>query len=117
MATVDGGGTGNEPTGASAHMTTFTLRCKIDDNICVKQYRYYCSFMNRLSSECSDSAKREIDRQLDELKKHSGKDSSDILPKPEKIVQRCKRKKDNDIVKNESTLRERLYATVINSSN
>jgi hypothetical protein len=74
--------------------------------------------MNRLFSECSDSAKIEIERQLDELRKHSGRESSDILPKVVKIVQnQNNRGERKDTTKNESTLRERLYATVINSSN
>ena len=41
---------------------------------------------SNIHSECSESAKNEIERQLEELKKHSGKDSNDVLPRPENII-------------------------------
>jgi exonuclease I len=66
--------------------------------------------MNRLFSECSDSAKIEIERQLDELKKHFGRDSSDILPKPEKIVTGIKNRR---VEKENTSFRERLNATIL----
>ena len=47
---------------------------------------------NITHSECSESAKNEIECQLDELKKHSGKDSSDILHRPEKYIKNKKTK-------------------------
>ena len=71
--------------------------------------------MNRahhLSSECSDSAKNDIKHQLEELCRHSGKESSDILPTYEKFVP-VKNKKNK---KNKNKVRERWNATVIDIS-
>ena len=62
-----------------------------------------------IHSECSESAKNEILLQLDELKKHSGKDSSDILPRLEKIITKPVKNKKGKV-------RERLNATVIHTS-
>jgi hypothetical protein len=75
--------------------------------------------MNHVLSECSDSAKSEIQHQLEEMQKHSGKDSTDILPKPEKIVTGIKnrRGKKKGFTKNEDGPRERLYATIFNTIN
>ena len=76
-------------------------------------YHYISLFMNHSStnihSECSESAKNEILLQLDELKKHSGKDSSDILPRLEKIITKPVKNKKGKV-------RERLNATVIHTS-
>jgi hypothetical protein len=77
---------------------------------------------SNIHSECSESAKNEIERQLEELKKHSGKDSNDVLPRPEKIISSsvtvpCETSLHSKPVKNKKgKMRERLNATIIHTS-
>ena len=65
--------------------------------------------MKNEDSECSDSAKDEIKNQLEECEKHSGKEATEIDPKPERFI--SKRMK-----KTLKRIRERLNATFILSS-
>jgi hypothetical protein len=61
-----------------------------------------------MNSEYSDSARDEIQRQLEELEKHSGKDATDIQPKPQRFV-------NKRITKTLKKIRERLNATFVYS--
>jgi hypothetical protein len=64
--------------------------------------------VQRENSEFTDSARDEINRQLEELDKHSGKDANDIHPKPVRFIE-CRKKKRIDVI------RERLNATVVHT--
>ena len=61
-----------------------------------------------MNSEFSDSARDEIKSQLEELEKHSGKDATDIQPKPQRYV-------NKRITKTLRKIRERLNATILYS--
>jgi len=68
----------------------------------------YITTNYRAKSEYSDSSKEEIQNQLEEPKRHSGKEATEIYPKTEKNVnvQGC-------ILYTNTNTRERLNATVI----
>lgn len=65
--------------------------------------------MNKNKSEFTSSARDEIKDQLEELAKHSGKEPTEIDPKPERFIhQRIKKKLQK--------IRAKLNATFIYSS-
>jgi vacuolar-type H+-ATPase subunit H len=56
-----------------------------------------------------DAAAEEVNLQLEELEKHSGKDAREIFPRPQKIVKYINSKKSKLM----KIIRQRFNATVI----
>jgi hypothetical protein len=65
--------------------------------------------MQKEDTEFTDSVRDEIAKQLEEPKKHSGKDATEILPKPIKYIHQ----KYKSMKKAINNARERLNATVV----
>ena len=68
----------------------------------------YITTNYRAKSEYSDSSKEEIQNQLEEPNRHSGKEATEIYPKTEKMVN-----SKINITNTNKYIRERLNATVI----
>jgi len=65
--------------------------------------------MQKENTEFTDSAKDEIVKQLEEPKKHSGKEATEIFPQPIKYIHRKYQKMKITIYR----IRERSNATVV----
>jgi len=65
--------------------------------------------MQKEDTEFTDSARDEIAKQLEEPKKHSGKEATEIFPQPIKYIHQKYRKMKSTIYR----IRERLNATVV----
>jgi hypothetical protein len=70
----------------------------------------YITTNYRVKSEYSDSSKEEIQNQLEEPNRHSGKEATEIYPKTEKMVNS---QINNTNTNTNTNTRVRLNATVI----